>query len=71
MVTDYIQIQDPLHRARKIIGYFEELHGIIDKKLYYAQKMTQEARERNKTNLLEHAYQRVLEDGKKSDKAKY
>jgi ATP-dependent Lon protease len=40
MVTDYIQIQDPLHRARKIISYFEELHGIIDKKLYYAQKMT-------------------------------
>ena len=33
--------------------------------------MSDEARERSKTNLLEQAYQRVLEDAKKSDKSKY
>ena len=33
--------------------------------------MADEFKERSKTNLLEHAYQRVLEDTKKSDKAKY
>lgn len=35
MISDYLKIQDPIHRSRKIISYFEELHGIIDKKLYY------------------------------------
>lgn len=33
--------------------------------------MADEFKERSKTNLLEHAYQRVLEDTKKSDKLKY
>jgi len=32
--------------------------------------MADEFKERSKTNLLEHAYQRVLEDSKKSDKSK-
>ena len=56
MISDYLKIQDPIHRSRKIISYFEELHGIIDKKLYYVQKMADEFKERSKTNLLEHAY---------------
>ena len=71
MIADFLQIQDAIHRSRKIIGYFEELHGIIDKKLFYVQKMADEFKERSKTNLLEHAYQRVLEDSKKSDKSKF
>ena len=71
MIADYLKIQDPIHRSRKIISYFEELHGIIDKKLFYVQKMADEFKERSKTSLLEHAYQRVLEDTKKSDKTKY
>jgi hypothetical protein len=71
MIADFLKIQDPIHRSRKIISYFEELHGIIDKKLYYVQKMAEEFKERSKTSLLEHAYQRVLEDSKKSDKTKY
>jgi len=33
--------------------------------------MAEEFKERSKTSLLEHAYQRVLEDSKKSDKSKY
>lgn len=33
--------------------------------------MADEFKERSKTNLLEHAYQRVLEDTKKSDKSKF
>jgi len=71
MIADYLKIQDPIHRSRKIISYFEELHGIIDKKLFYVQKMADEFKERSKTSLLEHAYQRVLEDTKKSDKSKF
>jgi ATP-dependent Lon protease len=71
MIADYLKIQDPIHRSRKIISYFEELHGIIDKKLYYVQKMADEFKERSKTSLLEHAYQRVLEDTKKSEKLKF
>lgn len=71
MISDFLAIQDPMHRSRKIISYFEELHGIIDKKLFYVQKMADEFKERSKTSLLEHAYQRVLEDTKQSDKSKY
>ena len=56
MISDFLKIQDPIHRSRKIISYFEELHGIIDKKLFYVQKMADEFKERSKTNLLEHAY---------------
>ena len=71
MISDFLQIQDPIHRSRKLISYFEELHGIIDKKLFYVQKMAEEFKERSKTSLLEHAYQRVLEDTKKSDRKKF
>lgn len=71
MIAEFLKIQDPIHRSRKIINYFEELHGIIDKKLYYVQKMADEFKERSKTSLLEHAFQRVLEDTKKSDKTKF
>lgn len=58
-------------RSRKLIFYYEELHGLIDKKLYYVQKMAEEFKERSKTHLLEHAYQRVLEETKQSEKSKY
>ena len=54
-----------------MIFYFEELHELIDKKLFYVQKMAEEFKERSKTTLLEHAYQRVLEDGKQSEKNKF
>ena len=47
------------------------MHEIIDKKLYYVQKTAEEFKERSKTSLLEHAYQRVLEDNKKSEKTKF
>lgn len=47
------------------------MHGLIDKKLYYVQKSAEEFKERSKTTLLEHAYQRVLEDGKQSEKSKF
>lgn len=39
--------------------------------MYYVQKMADEFKERSKTSLLEHSFQRVLEDTKKSDKSKY
>jgi hypothetical protein len=63
-IQEYLKITDPILRSRKLIFYFEELHGLIDKKLYYVQKMAEEFKERSKTNLLEHAYQRVLEETK-------
>ena len=53
------------------LKFIEEMHSIIDKKLYYVQKMAEEFKERSKTNLLEHAYQRVLEDNKTSEKSKF
>ena len=71
MIYSFIQTRDPLHRSRKLVNLYSELHGIIDKKLYYVQKTAEEFKERSKTSLLEHAYQRVLEDNKKSDKAKF
>lgn len=71
MIADFLQITDSLYRSRKIIGYFKELHDIIDKKLHYVHKTAEEFKERQKTSLLEHAYQRVLEDTKKSDKVKF
>jgi len=58
-------------RSRKVINYFEELHEIIDKKVHYVQKMADEFKERSKIAILEQAYQRILEDGKKSDKSKF
>jgi len=71
LIQDFLGIQDPLQRSRQIIGYYKELHEIIDKKLHYIHKTSEEMKERNKTSLLEHAYQRVLEDTKKNDKTKY
>ena len=60
-----------MHRSRKLINLFEEIHGIIDKKLYYVQKTAEEFKERSKTAMLEHAYQRVLQDNKKNDREKF
>ena len=54
-----------------MVNLYDEMHQIIDKKLYYVQKTAEEFKERSKTSLLEHAYQRVLEDNKKSDKTKF
>ena len=71
MIYSFIQTRDPLHRSRKMVNLYDEMHQIIDKKLYYVQKTAEEFKERSKTSLLEHAYQRVLEDNKKSDKTKY
>ncbi len=71
MIYSFIQTRDPLHRSRKLVNLYEEMHGIIDKKLYYVQKTAEEFKERSKTSLLEHAYQRVLEDNKKSEKTKF
>lgn len=71
MLTSFLQTRDPVLRSRKLIGLYDEMHAIIDKKLYYVQKTAEEFKERSKTSLLEHAYQKVLEDNKKSDKTKY
>jgi ATP-dependent Lon protease len=71
MIYSFIQTTDPLHRSRRLVNLYEEMHEIIDKKLYYVQKTAEEFKERSKTSLLEHAYQRVLEDNKKNDKTKY
>lgn len=71
MISSFLGTQDPLHRSRKLINLYEEMHQIIDKKLYYVHKTAEEFKERSKTSLLEHAYQKVLEDNKKSDKTKY
>jgi hypothetical protein len=71
MIYSFIQTRDPLHRSRKLVNLYEEMHSIIDKKLYYVQKTAEEFKERSKTSLLEHAYQRVLEDNKKSEKTKF
>ena len=61
-------------RSRGIVYKGEpetQMHDIIDKKLYYVQKTAEEFKERSKTSLLEHAYQRVLQDNKKNDKEKF
>jgi len=71
MIASFLSTQDPLHRSRKLINLYEEMHDIIDKKLYYVQKTAEEFKERSKTSLLEHAYQRVLQDNKKNDKEKF
>ena len=71
MIASFLKTRDPLHRSRKLINLYEEMHGIIDKKLYYVQKTAEEFKERSKTSLLEHAYQRVLQDNKKNDKEKF
>lgn len=71
MVYSFIQTRDPLHRSRKLVNLYEEMHQIIEKKLYYVQKTAEEFKERSKTSLLEQAYQKVLEDNKKSEKTKF
>jgi hypothetical protein len=71
MLVSFMQTTDPLMRSRKLINLYEELVGIIDKKLFYVQKTAEEFKERSKTNLLEQAYQKVLDDNKKNDKQKY
>ena len=43
----------------------------MEKKMFYIQKTAEEFKERSKAALLENAYQRVLEENKKSEKSKY
>lgn len=71
MITGFLQAKDPMHRSRKLINFYEEMHTIIDKKMHYVHKTAEEFKERSKLSLLEHAYQKVLDDGKKSEKTKY
>lgn len=71
MLTSFLQTRDPVERSRKLISLYEEMHHVIDKKLFYVQKTAEEFKERSKVSLLEHAYQKVLEDNKKSEKTKY
>jgi hypothetical protein len=66
-----LNIQDPILRSRKIIYLFEELHSVIDKKLFYVQKTADEFKDRSKTAILENSYQKLLEDNKQTDKSKY
>ena len=47
-VLEFLEIKDPIYRSRKLLSYFEELHGIIEKKLYYVQVMADEFKERSK-----------------------
>ena len=55
-IQEFLNIQDPILRSRKIIYLFEELHSVIDKKLYYVQKTADEFKDRSKTTILENAY---------------
>ena len=48
MLTGFLQTKDPLHRSRKLINLYEEMHHIIDKKLFYVQKTAEEFKERSK-----------------------
>ena len=32
MLSSFMSTKDPLHRSRKLINLFEEMHSIIDKK---------------------------------------
>lgn len=34
-MADFLSIRDPLMRSRKLIYFFDELHELIDKKVYY------------------------------------
>ncbi len=70
-IADFLALRDPLLRSRKLIFYFDELHELIDKKLFYVNKTAEEFKERSKTSLLEHAYQRVLEDTKQTERSKF
>ena len=56
MYISFINVKDPLHRSRKLINLFEEMHDIIDKKIFYVQKTAEEFKERSKQSLLEAAY---------------
>ncbi len=71
MIGSFLAIKDPLHRSQKLLSLFEEMHSIIDKKMFYVYQTQEEFKERSKTTLLENAYQKILEDNKKSEKTKY
>ncbi len=71
VMSTFLATKDPLHRSRKLIGHYEEMHGIIERKMFYVHKTAEEFKERSKVQLLEHAYQKVLEENKTSEKTKY
>jgi hypothetical protein len=35
MLTSFLQTRDPVERSRKLISLYEEMHHVIDKKLFY------------------------------------
>lgn len=71
MLTSFLATNDSVERSRKLVSLYEELVEIIDMKLFYVHKTAEEFKERSKTNLLEQAYRKVLEDSKQTDKEKF
>lgn len=55
-IHEFLNIQDPILRSRKILFLFEEIHSVIDKKLFYVQKTADEFKDRSKTAILEQSY---------------
>jgi hypothetical protein len=49
MLGSFLGIKEPMLRSRKLISLFEEMHGIIEKKMYYVHKTAEEFKERSKT----------------------
>lgn len=70
-IQEFLNIRDPNLRSRKVIYLFEELHSVIDKKLFYVQKTADEFKDRSKTAILESSYQKLLEDSKQTEKSKF
>ena len=48
MIADFLSIKDPMLRSRRLILLYEEMHGIIDQKMFYVHKTAEELKERSK-----------------------
>lgn len=48
VMSTFLAIKDPLYRSRKLIGHYEEMHGIIERKMFYLHKTAEEFKERSK-----------------------
>ena len=54
-----------------IAKFYANLNELLDKKMFYIAKISEDYKEKNKKIILENAFQKVLSEGKGSDKERF
>ena len=70
-MSDFLRSSDPFERSQMIAKFYANLNELLDKKMFYIAKISEDYKEKNKKIILENAFQKVLSEGKGSDKERF